>query len=157
MWLFEPVLQHMLEVDALPVTGAGVELDLERADADVAAALLGDGLQAQDLQVDRGGLLQGTQVHPQLSLQHLGEHQLGAELEEAAAGFAIHLHQGFGYMCGEKEREKREKDAGGKLCELSQISSQYKEPECWIEVSLVLFFYTTITILFTYVTPLCVT
>lgn len=64
VWLFEPVLQHMFEVDALPMARAWVELDLEWADADVAAPLLGDGLQAQDLQVDRGCLLQGSQVNP---------------------------------------------------------------------------------------------
>lgn len=93
--LFEPVLQHVLKVNALPVADPGVELYLQGADADVAAALLRDGLQPQDLQVDGGGLLQRPQIHPQLGLQHLGEHQFGAELEEAAAGLPIHLHQGL--------------------------------------------------------------
>lgn len=96
----------MFKVDALPVARARVELDLERADADVTASLLGNGLQAQDLQVDCRCLLQGPQVNPQLGLQHLGEHQLGAELEEAAAGLAVHLHQGLRYR--KREREERE-------------------------------------------------
>lgn len=100
--LFEPVLQHVLKVNTLPVTDPGVELYLQRADADVAAALLGDGLQSEDLQVDCGGLLQRSQIHPQLGLQHLGEHQFGAELEEAAARLPIHLHQGF--RCGKENR-----------------------------------------------------
>lgn len=91
--LFEPVLQHMLKVNTLPVADPGVELYLQGADADVAAALLCDGFQPEDLQVDGGGLLQRPQVNPQLGLQHLGEHQFGAELEEAAAGLPIHLHQ----------------------------------------------------------------
>lgn len=102
MGLLEPVLQHMLEVNALPVAGPGVELYLQGADADVAAALLRDGLQSQDLQVDGGGLLQRPEIHPQLSLQHLGEHQLRAELEEAAAGLPVHLHQGL--RCQTRER-----------------------------------------------------
>lgn len=72
--LFEPVLQHVLKVNALPVADPRVELDLQRADPDVAAALLRDGLQSQNLQVDRGGLLQRSQIHPELGLQHLGEH-----------------------------------------------------------------------------------
>lgn len=50
--LFEPVLQHVLKVNTLPVAHSGVELYLQRADADVAAALLRDGLESQDLQVD---------------------------------------------------------------------------------------------------------
>ena len=91
--LLEPVLQDVLEVDALPVAHAGVELDLLRADTDVPAPLLCDGLEPQDLQVHGGGLLQWPQVHPQLGLQHLGEHQLGAELEEAAAGLPVDLDQ----------------------------------------------------------------
>lgn len=107
VWLFEPVLQHVLEVNTLPVADPGVELDLQGADADVATALVRDGLQPQDLQVHGGGLLQRPQVHPQLGLQHLGEHQLGAELEEAAARLPVHLHQGLrcrgeyssDYMC----------------------------------------------------------
>jgi len=93
--LFEPVLQHMLKVNTLPVADPGVELYLQGADANVATALLCDGLQSQDLQVDGGGLLQRSQIHPQLGLQHLGEHQFGAELEEAAAGLPVHLHQGL--------------------------------------------------------------
>lgn len=101
--LLEPVLQHVLKVNALPVAHPGVELDLQRADADVAAALLGHGLESEDLQVDGGGLLQRPQVHPQLRLQHLGEHKLRAELEEAAAGLAVHLHQGL--RCGEEDKE----------------------------------------------------
>lgn len=72
---------------------SGVELDLQRTNADVAAALLCHGLEPQDLQVNGGGLLQRTQIHPQLGLQNLGEHEFGAELEEAAAGFPVHLHQ----------------------------------------------------------------
>lgn len=44
VWLFEPVLQYMLKVNTLPVANPGVELDLQRADADVAAALLRDRL-----------------------------------------------------------------------------------------------------------------
>lgn len=97
--LLEPVLQHVLKVNTLPVADAGVELDFQGADADVAAALLRDRLQSEDLQVDGGGLLQRPQVHPQLGLQHFGEHQFGAELEEAAARLSIHLHQGL--RCGE--------------------------------------------------------
>lgn len=93
MRLFEPVLQHVLKVNTLPVADPGIELYLQGADADVAATLLRDGLEPEDLQVDGGGLLQRSQVHPQLGLQHLGEHQFGAELEEAAAGLPIHLHQ----------------------------------------------------------------
>lgn len=99
--VLEPVLQHVLKVNALPVADPGVELYLEGADADVPAALLRDWLQPQDLQVDGGGLLQRAQVHPQLGLQNLGEHQLGAELEEAAAGLAIHLHQRL--RCGQED------------------------------------------------------
>lgn len=104
--LLEPVLQHVLEVDALPVAHPGVELDLQRADADVAAALLGDRFETQDLQVDGGGLLQRAQVDPQLGLQHLGEHQLGAELEEATAGLAVDLHQGLRWREEEKRRRR---------------------------------------------------
>lgn len=100
--VLEPVLQHVLKVNALPVADPGVELYLQGADADVPAALLRHRLQPQDLQVDGGGLLQRAQVHPQLGLQHLGEHQLGAELEEAAAGFAVHLHQRL--RCGQEDR-----------------------------------------------------
>lgn len=59
------------------------------------AALLCDRFESEDLQVDGGGLLEGTQVDPQLSLQYLGKHELRAELEEAAARLAIHLHQGL--------------------------------------------------------------
>ncbi len=55
--LFEPVLQHVLKVNTLPVADPGVELYLQGADADVAAALLRDGLQPQNLQIDSGGLL----------------------------------------------------------------------------------------------------
>lgn len=100
MGVLEPVLQHVLKVNALPVADPGVELYLQGADADVPAALLRDWLQPQDLQVDGGGLLQRAQVDPQLGLQHLGEHQFGAELEEAAAGFSIHLHQRL--RCGQR-------------------------------------------------------
>lgn len=99
--LFEPVLQHVLKVNTLPVADPGVELYLQGADADVAAALLCDGLQPEDLQVDGGGLLQRSQIHPQLGLQHLGEHQFGAELEEAAARLPVHLHQGL--RCGKED------------------------------------------------------
>lgn len=74
MGVFEPVLQHVLKVNALPVANPGVELYLQGTDADVPAALLRHWLQPQDLQVDGGGLLQRAQVHPQLGLQHLGEH-----------------------------------------------------------------------------------
>lgn len=91
----------MLKVNALPVADPGVELYLQGTDADMAASLLGDGLQSEDLEVNSGGLLQGSQVHPQLGLQHLGEHQFGAELEEAAAWLPIHLHQWL--RCGKKE------------------------------------------------------
>lgn len=42
--LFEPVLQHMLKVNALPMAHPGVELYLQGADTDVAAALLRDRL-----------------------------------------------------------------------------------------------------------------
>lgn len=101
MGVLEPVLQDVLKVNALPVANPGVQLDLEGADADVPAALLRDWLQPQDLQVDGGGLLQRAQVHPQLGLQNLGEHQFGAELEEAAAGLAIHLHQRL--RCGQED------------------------------------------------------
>lgn len=101
MRLLEPVLQHVLKVNALPVADPRVELNLQRTDADVAAALLGDGLESKDLQVDGGGLLQWPQVHPQLGLQHLGEHELRAELEEAAAWLAVHLHQGL--RCGKED------------------------------------------------------
>lgn len=66
--LLEPVLQHVLKVNTLPVAHPGVELYLQRTDADVAAALLGDRFETEDLQVDGGGLLQRTQVHPQLGL-----------------------------------------------------------------------------------------
>lgn len=96
VWLFEPVLQHVLKVNTLPVADPGVELDLQGADADVAAALLCHGLESEDLQVDCGGLLKRPQVHPQLGLQHLGEHQFGAKLEETTAGLPIHLHQRLG-------------------------------------------------------------
>lgn len=99
--VLKPVLQHVLKVNALPVADPGVELYLEGADADVPAALLRDWLQPQDLQVDGGGLLQRAEVHPQLGLQNLGEHQFGAELEEAAAGLAIHLHQRL--RCGQED------------------------------------------------------
>ena len=99
--LLEPVLQHVLKVNTLPVANPGVELYLQGADADVAAALLRDGLQPEDLQVDGGGLLQRSQVHPQLGLQHLCEHQFGAKLEEAAARLPIHLHQGL--RCGKQD------------------------------------------------------
>lgn len=99
--VLEPVLQHVLKVNALPVADPGVELYLQGADADVPAALFCDRLQPQDLQVDGGGLLQRAQVHPQLGLQHLGEHQFRAELEEAAAGLAIHLHQRL--RCGQED------------------------------------------------------
>lgn len=68
----------------------------------MAAALFGDRLETEDLQVDGGGLLQRTQVHPQLGLQHLGEHELRAELEEAAARFAVHLHQRL--RCGKEDK-----------------------------------------------------
>lgn len=102
MGLLEPVLQHVLKVNALPVAHPGVELYLQRTDADVAAALLGDRFETEDLQVDGGGLLQRTQVHPQLGLQHLGEHELRAELEEAAARLAVHLHQGL--RCREEDK-----------------------------------------------------
>lgn len=101
--LFEPVLQHMLKVNALPVAHPGVELDLQGADPDVAAALLCDRLQSQDLQVDSGGLLQRSQIHPQLGLQHLGEHKFRAELEEAATGLPVHLDQGLSCRIKDKK------------------------------------------------------
>lgn len=93
--LLKPVLQDMLEVNTLPVADPGVQLNLEGADSDVAAALLCNRFQPQDLQVDGGGLLKWPQIHPQLSLENLGEHKLGAKLEEATAWFSIHLHQWF--------------------------------------------------------------
>lgn len=58
----------MLEVNTLPVADPGVELYLQGADADVAAALFRDGLQSEDLQIDSGGLLQRSQIDPQLGL-----------------------------------------------------------------------------------------
>lgn len=61
----------------------------------MAAALIGDRFESEDLQVDGGGLLKRTQVHPQLGLQYLGKHELWAELEKAAARLAVHLHQGL--------------------------------------------------------------
>lgn len=95
MRLLEPVLQHMLKVDTLPVAHPGVELYLQRTDADMTAALLGDRFESEDLQVDGGSLLKRTEIHPELGLQHLGKHELRAELEEAATWLAVHLHQGL--------------------------------------------------------------
>ena len=102
MWLRKPVLQDVLEVNALPVARSRIELDLERADPDVPAALVSDRLESEDLKVNCGGLLQGPQVHPQLGFQNLGEHQLRTELEKTATGLPVHLH--YWFRCGEMKR-----------------------------------------------------
>lgn len=57
VWLLEPVLQHMFEINALPMTCLRTELYFEWPDTDVSASLLSDRFKAKDLQVNSGSLL----------------------------------------------------------------------------------------------------